>query len=929
MRHYAKRFLALSVAAALVITPVQSLRAEEVEGQTTGDASESVQLDADTQKSQETQENQNVSELPDEQDSNTLPDVKGNEDEQKKQTSGSVQNDGNIQSTAPIENNQQEIQEETRQEDPKEIFQKARCEADMDGNRLLVSVATDTLTYNKIYVGDKEDSVKEPAIEGEENAFGGYTFTFAAEKEKSGQKLSVVPYNKEKDEWYTEEAVFIEIPAGTAEEVQQFSMKTRMMTGIMPMTEPEESTSVLENGKYTVSEVTSSSSMFKVVGCTIKRLPENTILTIVLNGTGYDYLYYGTAEEAKAASEDSYVHYTVNADGKYAYTFKIPNKDFKLGEEIAIAAHSLKTGGFFDRKITIPSENIKAMETDAPLDGDYHIRADVSTTMINIRDCVLTSQNGEMMVALTLKTSSYSKLYLGTAANAEWNSDKCLNVTDEYQEDGETYRTFVFPLTALDRAIPIAMWSDSKNKWYDRTFIFNSDDMQKVEASEGSGSGSSGNTGSGTGNTGNTGNGGSSNAMTPDAESKYESDLSGSTGKVNSSTKLADGVYTPDHFIWSGGTGKVNITCTKITVKNGQAYATIVFSSGKYNYVKANGNKYYASHSGDTSSFTIPVVLNANNTIIGMTTAMSTAHEITYNIFIYLAAAAKADGTGGAGMLLGDSKTLDEEAPDILGLEYKGEVELEHAKYFKIYKYEQGITLLEIDMTSDTANEDEKDSEDDADDVGQQDAGAEFGDGSEDVSDEESVVKTEGEITAELYGRDIVKYLVVPEGVRIPAGLEKEAIVIEQPAEHVYTGSDQILERMDELDLLDLIAGVSCEQKDCDNEEIAQKMEKEEVTYAGTFDDTDYRALVAGKCDLAILPDDLLPQKDEKTGLSEEEQKGRLEEILGKYAYLGIPAVIDRSQDEEEELAKKEWLYVYGCLFNCEDEVEELLMELE
>ena len=232
-------------------------------------------------------------------------------------------------------------------------------------------------------------------------------------------------------------------------------------------------------------------------------------------------------------------------------------------------------------------------------------------------------------------------------------------------------------------------------------------------------------------------------------------------------------------------------------------------------------------------------------------------------------------------------------------------------------------------MTSDTANEDEKDSEDDADDVGQQDAGAEFGDGSEDVSDEESVVKTEGEITAELYGRDIVKYLVVPEGVRIPAGLEKEAIVIEQPAEHVYTGSDQILERMDELDLLDLIAGVSCEQKDCDNEEIAQKMEKEEVTYAGTFDDTDYRALVAGKCDLAILPDDLLPQKDEKTGLSEEEQKGRLEEILGKYAYLGIPAVIDRSQDEEEELAKKEWLYVYGCLFNCEDEVEELLMELE
>ena len=55
--------------------------------------------------------------------------------------------------------------------------------------------------------------------------------------------------------------------------------------------------------------------------------------------------------------------------------------------------------------------------------------------------------------------------------------------------------------------------------------------------------------------------------------------LSGGTSKVDSATTLADGVYTPDGFSFSGGSGKVTISCSKITVTNGQAYATIAFSS--------------------------------------------------------------------------------------------------------------------------------------------------------------------------------------------------------------------------------------------------------------------------------------------------------------------------------------------------------------
>ena len=36
-----------------------------------------------------------------------------------------------------------------------------------------------------------------------------------------------------------------------------------------------------------------------------------------------------------------------------------------------------------------------------------------------------------------------------------------------------------------------------------------------------------------------------------------------------------------------------------------------------------------------------------------------------------------------------------------MGLSYQSETKVEHAEYFKIYHYDQGITLLEIDQRKD------------------------------------------------------------------------------------------------------------------------------------------------------------------------------------------------------------------------------------
>ena len=89
---------------------------------------------------------------------------------------------------------------------------------------------------------------------------------------------------------------------------------------------------------------------------------------------------------------------------------------------------------------------------------------------------------------------------------------------------------------------------------------------------------------------------------------------------------------------FSGGTGKTKITCEKVKVIDGKAAATIVFSSSKYGYVKANGEQYNVLSADENGSrFEFPVDLNVENTIIGMTTAMEEAHEIEYKITITLA----------------------------------------------------------------------------------------------------------------------------------------------------------------------------------------------------------------------------------------------------------------------------------------------------
>lgn len=884
------------------------------------------------------------------------------------------------------------------------------------GDKLVLTLKTNNTSFDKLYFGNNDDLAKAPIIQGMQEANDGFSFAFEVDADKAGTTVPIV-LGKKDGTWYTKQQLYFVIPGTKTPDVTPTPEPTVTPepTEIpAPTATPTPEPSKVPNGIYSGTAETGA-QMFKVVAVELTVKDGDMKAKITLSGVAYDYLYMGTPEEAAAADKSAWIagigtadYTTDDGQTKTGMQYEIPVA--ALDQPLTVASHSEKRDKWYARTITIASASLKktsdlpADETNKIADGIYEATAETGAAMFKVVKVKLTAKDGKMTALITLSGVGYNYLYLGTAADAAadesaWIASKG---EGEYTLNGETKTglQFEIPVEALDQGLAVAAHAVKSGKWFDRAITIASSSLKK---------------------TGDLPSDDSNDPKPtivptktptvspsetpvvkptstpapaptqkpadtkPEQESKYESDLSGGTSKVDSATTLADGVYTPDGFSFSGGSGKVTISCSKITVTNGQAYATIAFSSPYYGYVKANGNKYMANVSGGSSIFTIPVELNKNNTIIGMTTRMSVAHEISYNIFISLAAAkkggstsfstgfVKADGT--TSTISTDNSKLDTTAPEIMGLEYKAETKLAYAEYFKMYHYDEGITLLEIDMTKDTERDPEKQTEDDkkaedTDTAAAEDTAAATDEEEAAAASDSKKTSTEKakdltEKTKELYEGNVVKYLIVPKDVEIPAGLDKDMIVIQLPVEKAYVASEDALKLLDEqLDTAESIKAVGMEQKDCQIENIAKAMEDKKISFDGAFDDLDYKALVKDEIDFAILPSEFLPgnakdeedtdaadetadtkaedQKDDKDDKTTDEkadedktteellkeENERLSNTAERLATLTIPMLVDRSADEKTDLAKAEWLKVYGVIFGCEDQANELFQQM-
>ena len=393
----------------------------------------------------------------------------------------------------------------------------------------------------------------------------------------------------------------------------------------------------------------------------------------------------------------------------------------------------------------------------------------------------------------------------------------------------------------LDTPVSVAAHSLKNDKWYDRQLTFKSGTAVK------------------TGDVEPTVTPVPTPTPTPEPTQAPESDLSGSTSRVDSSTTLADGVYTPDKFSYSGGTGRTSISCTKVTVSGGKAKATIVFSSDKFSYVKANGQKLYGSHSGGTSVFEIPVKLNANNRILGMTTAMSADHEIEYTLYVYIAAAE------------GEKSAEEQAAPQVMGLKYVSTEVNDHAENFGIYHYEDGFTVIRVKNVADY------------------------------------LLAPEG---AELPVGVDEDYMVV----RVPV----QSVYAASDSMLTLIGDEAMSDAMDKI-TLSAFDAQSCDVETLTLRRASGEVEvagaPENPEYAVLLGQAcDLAILPAAFADSRVLgTDETVP-----SGL-DDEQAQTLKDVADRLSMLGIPAFVDLSGMEESDAGRLEWLKVYGLLLDCED----------
>lgn len=108
---------------------------------------------------------------------------------------------------------------------------------------------------------------------------------------------------------------------------------------------------------------------------------------------------------------------------------------------------------------------------EALADGVYTITVDCKESMFKIDHCELTVKGGRMTAALTLGSTSFDKMFAGSAAAAALAET---GVVDGVASGGGEMMTFTLDVAALDEALAFAAHSVRKDAWYDRTLTFDS-----------------------------------------------------------------------------------------------------------------------------------------------------------------------------------------------------------------------------------------------------------------------------------------------------------------------------------------------------------------------------------------------------------------------------------------------------------------------
>ena len=250
-------------------------------------------------------------------------------------------------------------------------------------------------------------------------------------------------------------------------------------------------------------------------------------------------------------------------------------------------------------------------------DGSYVATFTTDNSMFHVNEAnenmgILTVENGEMTIHVSLQSKKIVNLFPGTAEDAQKDGAVLLEPTEDTvtYSDGisETVYGFDVPVPAIDEEFDLALIG-TKGKWYDHKVVV-SNPMPGNDISE---------------------------FLSTNAEESINEDAAQAVTESGVEAVSIEGVEDGEYTIevaMEGGTGRASITSpTALSVIDGKAYATIEWSSPHYDYMLVDGVRFDPINEDGNSVFMIPVTaIDEPMAVVGDTTAMSEPHEIDYEL---------------------------------------------------------------------------------------------------------------------------------------------------------------------------------------------------------------------------------------------------------------------------------------------------------
>lgn len=152
------------------------------------------------------------------------------------------------------------------------------------------------------------------------------------------------------------------------------------------------------------------------------------------------------------------------------------------------------------------------------------------------------------------------------------------------------------------------------------------------------------------------------------------------------------------------------------------------------------------------------------------------------------------------------------------------------------------------------------------------------------------------------------RYLVTPDGMKAPEGIDPNIVVLERPLRNVYLAASATMSLVVALDALSHVRFSALQADGWQVPAAREAMENGQILFGGRYSAPDYEVILKESPSVAI-----------ENGMIYHSP-----EVKQKLETVGIPVLVEQSSYESHPLGRTEWIKLFGVLFGRESLAVEL-----